>query len=164
MYINYPITAAARLNKTFSALNKVNKPSCSEGCFWRSIFYIPEKHTSDKQCHWCLQSMCKEQVLLKLFKEMKDDVGISWELYCIGIHRRSGPFSINLATKSVVILKYAVSVVRQELSVMALVSLSVISLCQKTLYQPSEGENHVVIFIEVHTLWQMTTASEMKAE
>lgn len=152
MHINYPNTAAVRFNRTFSALNKVNKLSCSEGCFWHSIFYIPEKHTSDNQRHWCLQNMCKEQVLVKLFKEMQDDVSTSWELSCIRIHHCSGPFPINLASKSVVILKYAVSVVRQELSVVALVRPSVIGLCHKTLYQTSEGENHVVIFIEMHTL------------
>ncbi|KAK2539914.1 hypothetical protein Q9966_004819 [Columba livia] len=44
---------------------------------------------------------------------------------------------------SVVILKYAVSVVEQELAVVDPVSPSMINLCQKTLYRKSGGENHV---------------------
>lgn len=83
---------------------------------------------------------------------MKEDVGTSWELCWISIRHCSGPFSIDLAIESVVILKYAVSLVRQELAVVALVSPCVISLCQKTLHQTREGDNHVVIFIEIHTL------------
>ena len=75
--------------------------------------------------------MCEEQVPVKLLKGMKEDVGTSWELSWISIHHCSGPFFIDLATESVVTLKYAVSVVRQELTVVALVSPSVISLCQK---------------------------------
>ena len=94
----------------------------------------------------------EEQVLVKLFKGMNKDAGINWEIPCIGIHHCSPSFSTDLVNKSVVILKYTVSLVRQELVVVVPVSPSVISLCQKTLYQTSEGDNHVAIFTGVRAL------------
>lgn len=94
----------------------------------------------------------EEQVLVKLLKWMNKDAGTNWELSCIGIHHCSGSFSTDLVNKSVVILKYAVSLVRQELAMVIPVSSSVISLCQKTLCQTSEGDSGVAIFTDVHTL------------